>query len=165
MTKFIEGDEVRVSAPNLIKTRGTIQEVIIGSAGHARYILGDVDKEGVYLGYEYGDHELEIVKTVSASEGGTKFDAGKPDLSLVDKTLVNAAARALMFGAKKYGRDNYKQGIELNRIYASLLRHLFARMGGEFKDPESGLDHIDHIAANVQFLAYFTSIEKTDDLS
>lgn len=91
----------------------------------------------------------------------TKHDQNKPDLSLVDKTLVESAARALMFGANKYGRDNYKQGLELNRVYASLLRHIFARMSGEINDPESGLDHLDHIAANVQFLCYFVNKERT----
>ena len=91
------------------------------------------------------------------TEGADKFDTGKPDLSLIDPSLVNAAARALGFGAKKYGRNNYKKGMDINRLYASLLRHTFARISGELVDKESGLDHLDHMAANIQLLTYMVA--------
>lgn len=107
------------------------------------------------------ESELELVTVENTkTEVGLKYDTGKPDLSLVSKGLVEAAARALGYGASKYTRNNYKNGIELNRLYASLLRHLFARMEGEVLDNESGLDHLDHIAANVQMLIYMVESGK-----
>ena len=104
----------------------------------------------------------EVNEVVDLTKTAKKFDKGKPDLSLIDASLVEAAARALSFGAEKYGRDNYKEGLDLNRVFAALLRHTFARMNGEVLDPESGLDHLDHMAANIQFLTYFTKHDKLD---
>jgi len=119
------------------------------------YKLGTDEGQVMYVDVAETDLILAGDDEKLKETGGTKYDSGKPDLSFIEAALVEAAARALMFGAEKYGRNNYKKGIEDNRIYASLLRHIFARMNGEQFDPESGLDHIDHIAANVQFLAYF----------
>lgn len=150
------GDKVRIKETG---DEGVVSHLKISSVGHTLFLLsgGPFDED-----YVFYDVDLEKIEE---SEGGLKYDNGKPDLSLVDRSLVEAAARALMFGANKYGRDNYKKGIALERIYASLLRHIFARMSGEFKDPESGLDHLDHIAGNVQFLTYFTSIERLGDVN
>lgn len=87
---------------------------------------------------------------------GLKYDNGKPDLTIVDKNIIEAAARALTFGAKKYTRGNYKhfKKEDLVRLYASLLRHAFAITSGEQFDRESGLKHLDHIAANVNIICY-----------
>jgi len=59
----------------------------------------------------------------------------------------------LAFGAKKYGRNNYKKGFKLTRLLDAALRHLMARARGEEKDPESGLDHLDHFCACICMIA------------
>lgn len=86
-----------------------------------------------------------------------KFDSDKLDYTLVQPAMVKAISESMGFGAKKYGRDNYRLGGFSNmRLTASLLRHVFAYIGGEDNDPESGLPHLSHMAANVQMLVTLT---------
>jgi hypothetical protein len=76
--------------------------------------------------------------------GGKKFDNGKPDLSLVPHSATSVEAQVFGFGAVKYGRDNYKEGMESHRLVAACLRHIGAWQEGESLDPESGLSHLGH---------------------
>jgi len=147
MSKFKAGDYVEH-----LNLPFKVTDTYVESSGQIEYRLLDERDGRRFRVYESDIKAIEVKPTVL---GGVKHDQGKPDLSLVDVSLVNAAARALMFGAEKYGRDNYKNGLDINRVYASLFRHLFARMSGEINDPESGLDHLDHASANMQFLNYF----------
>ena len=84
-----------------------------------------------------------------------KYDGDKPMLSLVPTHAMLGMGRALTYGAKKYANFNYKQGdgLDWDRYSSALLRHLFAWLGGEDKDPESGLNHIDHVLACSGMLA------------
>ena len=81
--------------------------------------------------------------------GAKKFDDDKLRLDLVPVAIKAAIARALGFGAKKYGRLNYRSGdgLEWTRIYGAFMRHVEAYHEGEELDPESGLCHLDHAAA------------------
>jgi hypothetical protein len=83
---------------------------------------------------------------------GKKFDADKPQVDLVPRQLIYGAARAKGFGAKKYGRHNWRGGIAPSRLVSACLRHLFAWKDGEDNDPESGLNHLDHAAATLGML-------------
>ena len=109
---------------------------------------------------ELMDKQSDILLDLAGKQGTImKLNYKKPDLSLVDISLVESASRGLMFGCIKYGRDDYKRGLDMDSNMASLLRHLYALKSGEHFDTESGLSHIDHIAARVQFLAYFNNKE------
>ena len=87
------------------------------------------------------------------SKEGIKHDQDKPMLNLIDPQAIEGLAAVLTFGAKKYAADNWRGGINNSRLIASLLRHLFAIMRGEYIDPESGLPHIDHVGCNWMFLS------------
>ena len=90
----------------------------------------------------------------SAAKSGTKHDTGKADLSLVPVVAIEAEAKALMFGEKKYGRYNYTQGFETSRLVAACLRHVLAYQDGENTDPESGLSHLGHARACLSMLLH-----------
>ena len=79
---------------------------------------------------------------------GTKHDSGKPSLTLLPAEAIIGMTKALDFGAKKYGRYNYRDGIEHHRIIDAALRHTFAVLRGEMLDPESGLPHVWHALAS-----------------
>jgi hypothetical protein len=83
-----------------------------------------------------------------------KHDCNKPDLTLVPRGMVVAIARALEFGAGKYGRGAYTQPplVERNRYLAAALRHIFADLDGERFDEESGLPHLFHAAGALAML-------------
>lgn len=83
---------------------------------------------------------------------GKKFDAGKPQLGLVTKSLLWGISAIMTLGISKYGRDNWREGLEWHRPYDALLRHLTAWWDGEDVDSESGLSHLWHAAAELMFL-------------
>ncbi len=87
--------------------------------------------------------------------GVKKFDQGKPDLSyIIDAPrAMEGFARIMKLGESKYGRDNWKQHDDANRLIAALLRHLVAWQNGETIDPESNLSHLYHVVANSVMLA------------
>lgn len=91
------------------------------------------------------------------AEGFVKLDSGKPRMSLVDPDFVKGLADILTFGAQKYEADNWKllDRKELYRYKDALLRHMYAYLGGELTDEESGRPHLDCVAFNLMALRYF----------
>lgn len=89
-----------------------------------------------------------------AAAAAVKHDGGKPPLHLVPRELLEGAARAYAFGAKKYAAWNYREGdgLAITRLADSALRHLVAWAHAEEADPESGLCHLDHAAAALGML-------------
>jgi hypothetical protein len=85
---------------------------------------------------------------------GTKHDNGKAPISLIPRAALVGTAQALDFGAKKYNRYNFMEGIEYTRLTDASMRHILAFLDGEDLDPESGLNHIKHAAANLCMLLY-----------
>jgi len=62
-----------------------------------------------------------------------------------------------MMGEGKYTRGEWKGDSNTRytqfSIVDSMNRHLMASMNGEKTDPESGLDHLYHVAVNALMLA------------
>jgi len=86
-----------------------------------------------------------------------RFNRGKPRLSLLlaAPDALEGITRVLEYGAEKYGRDNWLQGLPFTEVVDSALRHLLKWFKGEELDEESGLPHVDHIACNVLFICQF----------
>lgn len=84
-----------------------------------------------------------------------KLDLGKPQLDLLLNPGAVTIAKALTYGAKKYGRHNYLagKGLEYSRLAAAAARHLTAWLAGEAVDSESGLPHLAHAGASIVMLA------------
>lgn len=87
---------------------------------------------------------------------GKKFDTEKLNYSLMPWKPMDEVVKVLMFGAKKYGRDNWKQVPEAERRYrAAAHRHLNAISEGEWLDDESGLPHAAHAICCLVFILWF----------
>lgn len=84
---------------------------------------------------------------------GKKYDIGKTRWDLVPFREVEQGAEILTFGAAKYGPNNW-QGIEPDRYFAALMRHLTAWRKGEKADPESGKSHLAHALCCLWFLMW-----------
>lgn len=82
--------------------------------------------------------------TTKKKEVGTKADKGKLRWSLLPLDAIRAAIRVFMFGAEKYGEENWSLGMDFTRIYDANIRHLTAWKDGEDLDPETGESHIAH---------------------
>jgi hypothetical protein len=85
---------------------------------------------------------------------GVKDDAAKVQLDLLSPIWVLGVGRVLTFGAKKYSTWNWAKGLSRTRLLASVLRHLFAYLGGEDLDPETGLLHLDHASCELMFASH-----------
>lgn len=86
-----------------------------------------------------------------------KYDDNKLRLELLPDTALAAAAVAFGYGAEKYAPDNWRRdnGIEWNRVYGSLQRHLHAWHSGQDVDPESCNHHLAHALAQLMILTTY----------
>jgi len=92
--------------------------------------------------------------SASASSLGLKFDSTKPDYSLLDFPYIESLIAVLTHGAAKYTRDNWKlfHPSDIPRFASAIMRHTAAILQGELIDPDSGLPHASHIAAEAMFI-------------
>lgn len=101
-----------------------------------------------------------VIVTPLKDSPGTKLDADKLRLDLIDPLFEEYVALALGFGAKKYGDGNWLGGIQWGRIYGALRRHLRSWYLGEEVDPESGNPHLAHAAAMLMMLVRYSTDER-----
>jgi len=101
--------------------------------------------------------------TFHALPGGIKHDQDKPRMDLLDPYAIEQLAKVLTFGASKYAAHNWREGISKSRLIAAALRHLFAYLGGQDKDPETGLSHIGHAMCCCMFLLGLEHRPELDD--
>lgn len=80
------------------------------------------------------------------SSKGVKHDAGKLRFDLLPPEQLEALARVYTIGSAKYGDRNWEGGIKWGRIFAAVMRHLWAFWRGESDDPEDGIPHVIHAA-------------------
>jgi hypothetical protein len=85
---------------------------------------------------------------------GTKFDNGKPRVTLIPSEATLEMAKAFTYGANKYADHNFKKGIKYSRLADAAFRHLLAFVDGEDIDPESKNSHLGHALASIAMLTY-----------
>lgn len=82
----------------------------------------------------------------------TKDTKNKPRLDLVPTALLYGVAKAMEFGAQKYGRNDWRDGGSYGDYVAALLRHVLAFHDGEDHAPDSGVHHLAHAGACIAML-------------
>lgn len=102
------------------------------------------------------ESKLEQVK-------GVKYDQEKTRLDLISPIAIEELGKVLTFGARKYSARNWEHGISWTRCIGALLRHTFAYLRGETKDPETGLSHMAHALCEAMFLVHFESTKPEFD--
>ena len=67
----------------------------------------------------------------------------KAPLSTVPSGVMAEVGVAMLEGARKYGRHNYRiAGVRASVYYDALMRHMLAWWEGEDVDPDSNLSHV-----------------------
>jgi hypothetical protein len=95
-------------------------------------------------------------------EVGNKDDADKLDWTLLPVRPVQAILEVLHFGAKKYGRDNWKMVEKPRQRYlAAAMRHLTSVIDGDWIDAESGKPHLAHAGCCILFLLWIGDVEES----
>lgn len=97
-------------------------------------------------------------KQTFASGAMRDIDNDKPRYELIPVEALKRLAALYAAGAKKYSEDNWRKGMPYRRVYASLLRHMFA-----FAEGEKTEDHLASIVFNAMALMYYQE-KKMDDL-
>lgn len=89
------------------------------------------------------------------SDKGLRYNTGKPKIGYVleAKHAIAGASKVLEYGAGKYFRSNWRNGLAHTGIADCLCRHLVAYLSGEDLDSETGLPHADHVLVNALFLS------------
>lgn len=91
----------------------------------------------------------EIKDTNPKDAVGTK----KPPMSTVSAPVVLELGTAMLEGARKYGRHNYRiSNVRASVYYDAALRHLFSWFEGEDIDPDSGMSHVTKAIASLAVL-------------
>lgn len=95
---------------------------------------------------------------------GRKDDTGKLRWGLLRRSLVGpleSVIRVLMYGANKYGDDNW-QAVEngKSRYRDALDRHLADIDKGILVDPDTGEPNMAHVATNALFLLWLHQKEQ-----
>jgi hypothetical protein len=86
---------------------------------------------------------------------GIKHDSGKPDMSLLSSVALSKVAEVMSYGKQKYTAHNWRGGFAWSRPLAAAARHLYSYIGGEDKDPETGLSHLAHACCCLFFVLEF----------
>lgn len=87
------------------------------------------------------------------STQGRKFDAGKPEFSLLPPYALEAVAKVLTVGAQKYDVDNWKYVPNGAYRYKNAAgRHINEYIKGNKFDEETGLNHLAHAICCLMFM-------------
>jgi len=127
----------------------------------AQFFLLNKEEHAVYWSLYRTANKLNIdapISEIVSEDTGRKDDSGKPDYSLIPPFAIDALARVLTFGAKKYSRDNWRKVPDAkNRYIAAALRHVFAYARGEKLDDESSEHHLAHAMCCLAFIVELDS--------
>lgn len=83
----------------------------------------------------------------------SKHDWGKARYDLLPAVPLHEVVQVLTFGSKKYDDYNYL-GVDPNKYFGALLRHIFAWRRGEEDDEETGISHLAHAVCCVLILRH-----------
>lgn len=105
--------------------------------------------------FKYEDRRIVVKNDVPQMEEGKKYDAGKPQYSLIPPDSLLEVVKVLTFGARKYGDDNWKIVPSAKQRYTdAAMRHIEAWRSGTKLDEESGYHHLAHAMCCLLFLLW-----------
>lgn len=151
--RFKIGDIVRLKRRELWGIKGVDSDTGKGTIVRIEGNVIFLSEENSPFHYE---HELEPFMSEPQSKG-IKYDENKPDYSLIPKVALDLCARTLMYGAEKYGRYNWRGGMNWCRLSAAAQRHIKAWEEGEDSDPETNISHLAHAINNLMFLLEYAN--------
>jgi len=129
-------------------------------------IVTRIDDNGIIREYSI-DEDNGLLKEYNKAKvdgGGLRKNGGKLRTDLIPMSSLRSLSRVLGKGAEKYDDNNWRRGMKWSTVQGCLFRHLMKWIDGEDIDDESGLNHMDHVMANVAFLVeYIERYPEGDD--
>lgn len=138
------------------------------SYSSVKYVVGN--KQSI-LSYDdfikYVKHHSNIESAVTETKPTNPKDAigsDKLPLHLFPTTAIAQGSLALLDGALKYGRTNYRAiGVRASIYHDACLRHMTKWFEGEEVDEDSGVDHLAHAIACIAILIDAKAAGKLND--
>jgi len=93
-----------------------------------------------------------------------KNDDHKLRYDLIPPEAMDALARALTHGAKKYAPDNWRKCEEPWRYVRAAMGHINAYNAGKWIDEDSGNTHLDHAIASLAMLIGIVTSEQNGNI-
>jgi len=125
----------------------------VQGVGHGEAFVPVKDGVRDHLTTEEIDQLSHFEKTVKASNPKDAIGSRKAPFGTVPQQVVAEVGLALLEGAVKYGRHNYRAiGVRSSVYYDATHRHLGAWWEGQDIDPRSGLHHITKAIASLVVL-------------
>lgn len=99
------------------------------------------------------DHTARAFHMLKATNPKDAIGISKAPMSTVSAAVLAELGVAMLEGASKYGRHNYRAaGVRSSVYYDATMRHLMAWWEGEDTDPDSGMSHITKAIASLVVL-------------
>lgn len=105
------------------------------------------------------DEEVRVTDHATGGQKGAKATR----LGAIDPLALVVLGRVAGMGAAKYAAFNYLRGYDWDLSYDALQRHAMLFWSGETNDPESGLNHMAHVAWMALSLVSFSERELGND--
>jgi hypothetical protein len=94
-------------------------------------------------------------ESLTKEENGKKYDSNKLEWDLLPIDALCVIIMVFMFGAKKYGKRNWENGMDWSRMYNAACRHMTKWYVGQTFDEETGINHLAHaIVSLMMVLSY-----------
>lgn len=89
------------------------------------------------------DHTARAFHMLKATNPKDAIGISKAPMSTVPAAVLAEVGVAMLEGACKYGRSNFRiVGVRASVYYDATMRHLMAWWEGEDTDPDSGMSHV-----------------------
>ena len=130
-----------------------------------------IDNNESILSYSDFIKYVEPHKSIESAVAETKptnpkdaIGSDKLPLHLFPTTAIAQGSLALLDGALKYGRTNYRAiGVRASIYHDACLRHMTKWFEGEEVDEDSGVDHLAHAIACIAILIDAKAAGKLND--
>lgn len=126
----------------------------VGTCSLSCYLSLPRKRESVPLGKQ------ELMGNIPDNKA-LRYNEGKDRPDLIPVEVLIALGKHYAYGAEKYAPNNWRKGLPYSETTGSLLRHLYAWLGGERNDPESGTHHLVAVIWNAVTLMYFELFPET----
>lgn len=145
---------------------GVPMHLICGACNEATKAYNDAVTHGIGV-MQDGQHVPHAQFFAEGSKPTNPKDvvgSKKAPLSTVSAPVMAEVGVAMMEGALKYGRHNYRGvGVRASVYYDATIRHLFSWWEGEDTDPDSGMSHVTKAIASLTVLRDAMINDKLED--
>ena len=104
-----------------------------------------------------------IPENKNPEDKGKHYSIGKPELHQLPRWVLWQVAKVCMYGAIKYDRWNWRQGMSWSELFDSAQRHQDDWWEGANWDIESELHHLDHAICDLMFLRWMVRFRPDKD--